>query len=128
MKELEQMKINVIPQGSELVIRHGDAEKIVYPKSISLTGTLAAPFQFLQGRGIFDQERTHLQIDTNNSKISLVVGDTDPHTTHNVTGQLTYNAELLAFSINTPKRWTIRDFVKFCRERKFFFADASEHG
>src|SRR5687768_10790844 len=118
MNAQEQMKINVIPQGTELVIRHGEAERIVYPKSIKLEGTLAAPFQFLQGRGTFDQERTHLQIDTNNSKVSLVVGDTDPYTTHSITGQLTYNAELLAFAINTVKRWTIRDFVKFCRERK----------
>lgn len=123
----EQTKINIIPQGNELIIRHGDAEEIVYPKPLAISGTLAAPFQFLQGRGELDEKKIHLLIDTNNSQIQLVVGDIDPHTTHKITGSLSFNPELRAFEINTAKRWSVRDFIKFCRERKFFFNNPTEH-
>jgi hypothetical protein len=56
-----------------------------------------------------------------------VIGDIDPNTTHKITGILYEDQELKAFGINTSKRWTIRDFIKFIRERRFYFADKSEH-
>lgn len=126
-KEPEQTKFNITPTGNELTIRYGDADEIVHDKSIVISGVLGAPFQFLQGRGELDDKKIHLLVDTNNSKIQLVVGDTDPHTTHTITGALSFNPELQAFKINTATRWTVRDFIKFCRERKFFFKDHGEH-
>jgi hypothetical protein len=127
MNAQEQTKINIIPQGGELIIRHGKAEEIVYPKDVVINGTLGAPFQFLQGRGELDEKQIHLLIDTNNSQIQLVIGDVDPHTTHTIAGSLSFNPELTAFKINTAYRWSVRDFIKFCRERKFFFNNHTEH-
>lgn len=126
MKEQEQ-RINITPTGSELVIRTGEAEKIKYPKSIELAGTLQAPWQFLQGRGDIDNKTIHLLIDVRQHSLQLVIGDTDPNTTHKITGKLFEDSELAAFGINTTRRWAIRDFIKFCRERKFFFDNKDEH-
>lgn len=125
--EQEQTRINITPTGPELVIRYGDAEEIKYPSSLNIIGTLQAPFQFLQGRGKLDQEKIHLLIDAKKNCIELVVGDIDPNTTHKIAGVLYEDSELNAFQINTAKRWTIKDFIKFARERRFFFADKSEH-
>jgi hypothetical protein len=126
MKELEP-RINIVPEGKELIIRYGDAEEIKYSPSLTIAGTLQAPFQFLQGRGKLDHEKIHLLIDAAKNQIQLVIGDIDPNTTHKITGILYEDQELKAFGINTSKRWTIRDFIKFIRERRFYFADKSEH-
>jgi hypothetical protein len=126
MKELDP-KINITPTGNELIIRYGEAEEIKYAKSIDIAGTLQAPWQFLQGRGKLDEEKIHLLIDAKKNCIQIVIGDIDPNTAHKITGYLYEESELHAFQINTAKRWTIKDFIKFIRERRFFFTDKSEH-
>lgn len=126
MKELEP-RINITPKEGELIIRYGEAEEIKYAPSLKIDGTLQAPYQFIQGRGKLDEEKIHLLIDTNKNQLQLIVGDIDPNTTHKITGSLFEEQELKAFGINTTKRWTIKDFIKFVRERKFFFADKGEH-
>lgn len=127
MKNAPEQRININPVGETLIIRTGEAEVIKYKKSIDIKGTLQAPFQFLQGRGELDEKQMHLRIDHNNNSLQLIIGDTDPNTTHTVSGVLFYDMNLQLFQINTDKRWAVRDFIKFLRERKFFFSNAAEH-
>lgn len=126
-QEQEQTRINITPTGSELTIRYGEAEDILHDKSIVIAGTLKAPFQFLQGRGTLNQEKTHLLIHGKTGLLKLVVNDTDPHTSHVVEGSITKDSQLQDFQINSTKRWTVRDFLKFIRERRYHFDSKDEH-
>lgn len=126
-QDQEQTRINITPSGDNLTIRYGDAEEIMHPKSINITGTLRAPHQFLIGRGTFNQEQTHLIIDGKDGKLKLVLNDVDPHTTHTITGSITKDSELSSFQINSSKRWTVRDFLKFIREKRYHFDSKDEH-
>lgn len=120
-------KIFIQPVGEELTIRQGDAIPYKPKKSINITGTLAAPHQFLIGRGEQDQTKAHLKIYNDVGKLELVLQDTDPETTHTVTGKLTKDNDLQSFGINTTLRWTVRDFSKHIRERRYFFYDKDVH-
>lgn len=117
-----------LPDGSkELIIRTGDADKIVHPESIEISGILAAPYQFLEGKQrLFNAEDCHLQIKKDAGMITLVVLDTDPHTTHTITGKLEKDNYFSAWGINTEKRWTVQSFLKHVKMQKTFFAERTE--
>lgn len=122
------MKINVTagPSG-EITVRKGEALPAKADKSIEISGTLGAPFQFLSGRGTIDQEKAHLKIFKDEGKLTLVLQDTDPHTTHTVTGSLKKDSVLQQFKINTDHRWTNADFLKFVKTMRYYFSDKNEH-
>lgn len=120
------MKVNVTTEKGEIVIRKGDALPAKSAPSINIVGTLPAPHQFLIGRGKIDDAKSHLRIEKDNGKITLHLNDSDPYTTHVITGELKRDKSLASFSINTDKRWEVRDFIKFLRINKFYFAEPSE--
>lgn len=113
---------------NEFTIRKGDALPAKADKSIIIDGTLGAPFQFLTGKdGVFPNKMIHLQIFRDKGKLVLHMGDFDPYTEHVVTGSLKRDSVLEGFAINTDKRWTIQEFLKFIKTMRYYFADPSQH-
>lgn len=122
-------KINITPSGDrlEVVIREGAAihPKEKAPKSINISGTLPAVNQFLKEKDI-EAKRSHLKIFKDQGKLELVVGDTDPFTTHTIVGSLSKDKELASWRINTQERWTVKSFLEWVRMKRVTFADKSE--
>ncbi len=122
-------KINITPSGDklEVVIREGEAihPKELAEKSLTISGTLPAVNQFLKGKTI-DHAVSHLKIFKDQGKLELVAGDTDPHTTHTITGSLSKDKELLSWRINSQERWTVKSFLEWVRMKKVTFADKGE--
>lgn len=114
---------------SELIIREGKAIEPPKPnESILINGTLAAPFQFLSGKkGLREDIDIHLKIFNDLGRLELVIGDQDPDTTHVISGTLTKDKALESFCINSEKRWGIREFIKFAKMMRFYFADKVAH-
>jgi hypothetical protein len=110
----------------EYSIRYGEAAPVKQNKSIIIDGTLGAPQQFLVGRGLINNERTNLQIFNDTGRLVLTINDNDPHTTDIISGKLTDDTVLKGFQINTEKRWGIREFTKFAKMNRFYFADEAE--
>ena len=110
----------------EYIIRKGDADIIKHQKSITISGTLGAPSAFLRGKRVEDIT-CHLRIQKDRGILELHIQDTDPHTEHVITGSLKRDSVLESFQLNTEKRWTVREFLKFIRERKFYFSDPAHH-
>ncbi len=119
-----------LPTNGEVTLRTGDAldPKSTAPKSINITGTLSAPFNFLVGKPTLAGavEDIHMLIDNDKGTIELKVLDTNPYTTHTITGRLVRNEELNAFAINADKKWSTRELTKFIRKMKVWFATKSE--
>lgn len=125
--ESEEAKFSLsMAQPGVYSLLQGSAPPHKVKKSIELSGVLAAPNQFLVGRGEQDDTKCHLLIDNDAGKLVLVIDDTDPDTTHKITGKLTPDSNLAKFQINGDKRWGIREFTKFCRIMRYYFADESE--
>lgn len=115
-----------LPEGSkDFVLRTGEAERIVYPNGINITGILAAPFQFLSGKEC-DPKKCHIQIQKDDGVITLNILDTDPHSSSSIVGMLVKNDYFLQWGINTEKRWTVSAFLKHIKMQRTFFAEKSE--
>jgi len=111
----------------EYIVRHGEAEPVKHQKSISISGVLDAPAQFLKGKGI-DSDNAHLRIYGQEGKLELYIQDTDPNTNHVITGQLKKNCDLSTFQINSlTHRWTVSEFLRFAKQNRFFFANKEQH-
>jgi len=123
--ENEDQQFNFGTPGTYRILK-GDAEPFAPEKSIDIQGTLAAPLQFLSGRGTVDDTKCHLLIDNDNGSLTLTINDTAPHACHKIKGALTRDVNLAAFQINTEKRWGVREFTKFCKMARYYFADDSE--
>jgi hypothetical protein len=118
--------INIVPQGSELTIRTGEALAPKADKSIKIDGVLGSPYQFFIGRE-FDPLNCHLQIQHDKGVIQFRAQDTNPYTEHVITGSLTKDQALAKFAINTETRWAISEFLKFIKTMRYYFADKAAH-
>src|SRR5689334_9872763 len=118
---------SVITTPGEYVLRTGEAEDVKHEKSISITGVLDAPAQFLKGKTI-DPFKSHLHIYQQEGKLELYIQDTDPNTNHVITGQLKKNQNLSEFQINSlTHRWSVLDFLRFVKQNRFFFSNKEQH-
>lgn len=110
-----------------LIIREGRAPDVKPLKSVKLEGALSAPFEFLIGGRINEQEAIHLEIFKDKGILVLVIDDTHPDTTHVITGKLAEDSFLKDFHINDDSvRVMPRELVKFLRKNRFFFPDKGE--
>ena len=124
---MEKPAINLMSPGT-YIIREGKASEEREEKSIKIDGTLTAPRDFLVGKisGI-EQIQTHLLIYKNLGKLELHIKDTNPFTEHVITGTLKRDTGLDSFKLNSDKRWSVQEFLKFVRERKYYFTDKDQH-
>lgn len=99
------------------------------PKSLSASGILTAPFNYYLGRkDILDQmkERCSLLISVDGKFIKLYIDDKSAVATDQITGTITDNKSLSEWAINTAKRYTVREFVNFVKQRKYQFVNGEQ--
>lgn len=126
MEKQPPVELNITPSGKELIIRHGEAPVEKKPKSIVINGMLAAPSQFLAGKRP-EAVTSHIQIAKDKGTIELHIQDTDPDTEHVIKGSLSQDSILKMFAINSDKRWTIQEFLKFIKTMRYYFKDRAAH-
>ncbi len=122
---MEDLNITVNGETKELTLRTGEAEKIVHPKGINLTGILAAPFQFLSGKS-YAPGQCHITIKKDTGVITLSILDTDPHSGSVIIGQLKKDGYFEQWGINTEKRWTVQTFLRHIKMQRSFFSEKTE--
>jgi hypothetical protein len=110
----------------EYVFRTGSALPAKESKSITIDGTLSAPFDWLKGRTA-DDENCHMRIYKDKGTLVLFIQDTDPYTTHVIAGSLKRDSILAMFQLNTEKRWTVQEFLKFIKTMRYYFPEKAEH-
>lgn len=113
-----------------LTILHGKADDPTpRDKSLSVSGTLTAPFNYYLGRKeILDsiKLKCNLLINTDAKFIKLFVDDKSGIASDQITGTLTDNKTLIDWAINTSERYSVREFVNHIRQRKYQFLQADE--
>lgn len=115
-----------LTQAGEHKILFGDAEKQIYEKPINIVGVLSSPVDFLKGKSSnFEKSKAHLLIDRDNNKLTLNLDERSEKSPVQIIGQLKPSEDLAAWAINSDKRWTVAEFLKFVRERKYFFNEPS---
>lgn len=122
----ENLSLHLTTDQKEVIIREGEALPPKAPRAIIINGTLLAPYQFKEGKDLNPRD-CHIQVKKDQGIIELHVQDTDPYTEHVIRGSLTKDSVLALFGINSERRWSIRDFLKFIKTMRFYFADKGAH-
>ncbi len=123
---MEQQKIEVhLNEGQkELVIRHGDALELQEQRIVEITGTIAAPAEFLAKRreGI-DAKKSHVLFSYNKMYIVFNVNEDSYYQTI-IRGNTAVNPDLLKFGINNDKKtFTKNELKQFLKMNRAFFKD-----
>lgn len=122
----------IFPEGqnkAELIIREVKTEvvkelPVLEPLKISLAGNINAPFSFLEkrwGRDQINKERTHVNVDRDNLKLTLVCNETDERNKMLVEGSIALSRQYKAFGINGGKLWESTDLGNFFRINRAYF-------
>jgi hypothetical protein len=133
LKVSEDKKFVVnFPEGTsaaEVVIREGEAFKLIEPKppvKTSLSGVISAPYEYLSKRlktGQFTQELSHIIVDREKIKITLVINENDEYLRGYVEGALHFHPKFIEFGVNTGKIWMPSELGQFFKMNRAFFPD-----
>ena len=121
------MIFNIAPGMKEVIIREGEAPKVLDPKApvkMNVNGTINAPFEYLSKRiDCIKQKECHIIVNREKITIQLVVNESDEYTRGTIAGTLQHHPKFEEFGINTGKVWSPFDFAMFCKMNRAFFAD-----
>lgn len=114
----------------QLVIQ--DKEQAKNLKSVSISGNIHACAEFATKRATLLKEKKDLSyvvVDKNveNTKIKLVVDESNPYNNYTILGELHKNEELLQFGINSGKKMSKDDLLTFIKRTAYYFPDKSEN-
>ena len=126
----------------ELIIREtnhvNEPLPILEPKKVGITGTITAPYVFLQKRWNapmdskeevpqIDHARTHIIVDRDNLKMMLVCNETDERNIMTVTGKIELSRQFKAFGVNMDVQFMPEDLANFFRINRSYFKDRAEN-
>jgi len=131
---MDPEKLNIFfPEGkdkAELVIRQVNDEvkttlPILEPDKVSISGNITAIFDFLEKRwnakdGQTNHYRTHILVDRDNLKMTLIVNETDSRNKKTVIGTIQLSRQYIAFGVN-KKLWESTDLGNFFRINRSYF-------
>ena len=133
---MSENKINlVVPKDYngapiEVVLREGNAPVALDPKEpkrVTITGTIDAPFRWLEKRvELISQKKTHIIVNRDKMGMALTIDETDYYQTE-IGGVLLPSKEMQDFGINTEKRWEPIKLSQFFKMHRAFFKDKSEN-
>lgn len=129
----QKISINVEKGVSEVVIREGDAPKVLDPKApvkTKISGVIGTPLEYLQKRvntGQFEQEKSHIIVNRENVSITLVINEDDEYKRGTIKGVLELHPKFKEFGINANKLWTPTELGMFFKMNRAFFPDRTEN-
>lgn len=118
---MEKIELSLVGDQKELIIRTGDAAKILPKVPIKEKGNIKAPANFHKIRpGVPDKSvvtfsRQHMSI--------FFEADPEDSTAAKIQGTLLLNPDLTKFEINTDKLYSRENLAKFLKMNKTFFKE-----
>lgn len=133
---MSENKINVVVpkdyngKAIEVVLREGKASEALDPKEperIIISGTIDAPFKWLEKRiELINQKTANIIVNRDKMGLILTIDETNYYQT-NISGVLQASKEMLEFGINTDKTWEPIKLSQFFKMHRAFFKDKSEN-
>ena len=130
MEEKNKVVVNLPENATEIIIREGEAERVLNPKppiKISLKGVIGTPLEFLEKRHTekdqVDPKKCHILINREQVSITLITNEDDDYLTGKVVGQLDQHPKFNEFGINSEKKWDPNNLGQFFKMNRAFFED-----
>ena len=131
-----EMNFNLNPNANGevvMVIREGDAEKILDPKApmkFGVLGTLHSVAEFLSKRinaGQFEQKDCSIIVDRDEISIELHFNERDEYTNGVVSGKTKLHKDFLSLGINNGTVWTPSELAMMFKMHRYWFTDIAEN-
>lgn len=122
----KDFKINVTPNGNELILRTGEAEKLVPPQKVVAQGTIVAPADWLKDHPQFNTAHAMVILD---NKAGTIVYHSNPssHLGESITGTLLVTKQFNRLKINTGENWSALKLAKHLKEITALATQKVEH-
>lgn len=130
---MEELKLNVTPNGDTLTVLYGNALEQKQPNTIKFEGDIKTVSNFLKvrrskgaGYQSIDVAKAVIIVDKFNRTIELF---TDPENTFgaSIKGKLELSNELKAFSINELRKFTRTELVAIIKMNRIYFENREKH-
>ena len=128
----EKINVNVAEGVSEIIIRHGDAPKVLDPKApleVRICGTLNAVAEYLKKRidtGQFKQENCTITVNRENVSIVLLFNERDAYSHGTVSGRLQMTPDFKCLHINDGHVWAPTELAMLLKMHRYWFKDRAE--
>lgn len=124
---MKDVNVSVNPGVGELIVRQGEAPKIVEPRAYTASGLIGAPYDFYKSRIAinplhFDKSKAVVEVDRSNMKMHFRADPNSP-LGDVITGTLFANEDLKEFKIGTNENWRTGDLALFLNRKRMYFKD-----
>lgn len=132
MNDLDETITEIVSQEAakgtkEIIIRTGAAAGIVVPRTVTLSGNIFAPGEFVTKRKQdIPANKTNVLFDYDKLEIILTV-DEENHYQKKISGNLVVFPDMESFQINKPKRFTTIELFKMLRLKRAYFQNREAH-
>lgn len=128
---MENLTLKVEGSTGEIIIREGEAPKVVYPQSVSVDGDIRTVRVFIGGRKALANLQgvnAETALVTVNKEKGTILLQTDPNSVYSSTvrGTLLTSDELALFNINGSTTFTQKDLIKVLKFNRIHFADPQQ--
>lgn len=125
--EAENIKIQLIGDSKEVVIRTGEALELKEPRIVEITGSIDAPVEFAKKRDSeIEPLNTHVIVDKENGTIELIIDEKNQYRTK-VKGGLTPFTNLAKLGINEDRIYSPRQLYEKLKFFGMYFKNRDQH-
>lgn len=133
----EKMQVNLAPgmEKAEIIVREVKEVNelpVKAPIPLSINSTIGGVAEFLRKRieapdGQINIQRSHILVDRENIKITLVLNEDDYYKTGKIVSTLEYHPKFEEFGINSGFQWTPSELGMFFKMNRSFFINLNEN-
>lgn len=129
MENNEKVVINAAQGTAEIIIRHGEAEKLLDPKaplSLNISGQLSCVAEYIRKRlntGQFKQQDCRILVDRENVALSFVFNERDAYNNGSVEGRLSLHPDFESLAINRNHAWAPVELAMLLKMHRYWFED-----
>ncbi len=117
-----KVKVKVEKGIEQVIVLHGEAEKVYHEKSLEVNGSINSVHEFLRKKGIDNEDIVNSKIEFSYSDLFLnlyySVRRRNPDT---ILGKLKLHPDLLKFNINNSKTYSTLELSDFIKMNRHYF-------
>ena len=132
MENDKQIVINAAERTTEIVVREGQAAKVLDPKAplaYNVNGLIGSVTEYLRKRidaGQFEQKNCTLYVNREDVKMTLVFNERDEYNKGSVSGELRLHPDFEALMINRNFAWVPMGLAQLMKMHRYWFTDRTE--
>lgn len=124
---MDNLTVKIEGEQKEIIVREGEALRILPPKPLALIGRIDSVLNFLFARkDTFDPKKAHILVNYDKLSIMLVTDERNVDLSSSVNAELQLSEHYKRFGINGTRTWESLELSKFIKMNRAFFVSKDE--